>query len=118
MLSGQGLVSRITGSRELPLSAYRIRTPPTVWKRTCGVVVIGMDERRLRGFRRARPVVAGFDGLDRLLQRPIQHALAEDREHDPERPSLEVLALAYHDDVQVGRPVGPPRERIGVARVA
>src|SRR6516225_224433 len=42
-LSGQGLVSRTTDSREPPLSAYRIRTPSTLRKRTCGVIVAGMQ---------------------------------------------------------------------------
>src|SRR6516162_8737690 len=41
-LSGQGLVSRTVGLCELPLSAYRIRSPSIVRKRTCGVVVVAM----------------------------------------------------------------------------
>jgi hypothetical protein len=43
-LSGQGLVSRTVGFCGLPLSAYRIRTPPAVRKRTCGVVVVGIQQ--------------------------------------------------------------------------
>ena len=42
-LSGHGLVSTIVGSCERPLWAYRIRTPQAVRKRTCGVVVAGMQ---------------------------------------------------------------------------
>ena len=39
-------------------------------------------------------------------------------EHEREHPSLEVLALAYVDDVHLGRAVGPLGERVGVTRVA
>src|SRR5512133_4023205 len=41
-----------------------------------------------------------------------------DSEGAPEQLSFDVLALAYHDDVHVGRPVGLPRQGVGVARVA
>src|SRR6266436_8620791 len=76
--------------------------------------------RRSRLCVRRRPclVVPGFDGLDGLAQLLFQHALADDRDHDRERPSLEVLAFADHDDVDGGRPFGRLREGIGVARVA
>jgi hypothetical protein len=43
-LSGQGLVRTTAGFCGLPLSAYRIRTPPTVRKRTCGMDVIDMSQ--------------------------------------------------------------------------
>src|SRR4051794_13679360 len=69
-------------------------------------------------FRRSRAVVTGFNCLDRLCQRPSQDAPAEDRQHGPERPSLEVLSLPYHDYIHLGRPVRLPREGVGVARVA
>jgi hypothetical protein len=41
-LSGHGLVSSSVGSREAPLSAYRIRSPSTVRKRTWEIVVVGI----------------------------------------------------------------------------
>src|SRR6185312_17132529 len=52
-----------------------------------------------------RFVVSGFDGLDSISQCLSQEALAADPDHDPERPSLEVLALADHDYVYGGDPV-------------
>jgi hypothetical protein len=61
-----------------------------------------------------RLLVAGFDGLDSISQRLSQEALAADPDHDPERPSLEVLALADHDDVDSGDPVRLPRKGVGV----
>ena len=45
-----------------------------------------------------------------VSERLHQDALADGPEHEAEQPSLEVLALADHDDVHVGRPVGLPRE--------
>jgi hypothetical protein len=39
-------------------------------------------------------------------------------EHEAEQPSLEVLAFAYNDHVNVGRAVGLTCEGIGVARLA
>src|SRR5215831_5799136 len=44
MLSGHGLVSTTAGLCEAPLSADRIRTPPMVRKRTCGVIVVDMQQ--------------------------------------------------------------------------
>ena len=41
-LSGHGLVRTTVGLCGLPLSAYRIRTPSIIRKRTCGIVVAGM----------------------------------------------------------------------------
>src|SRR5205814_758658 len=51
-----------------------------------------------------------------VLKRLPQHALADSPEDEPERPPFQVLALAYHDSVHVGRSVSPPREGVGVAR--
>ena len=59
----------------------------------------------------SRPVVSGLDGLDGLPQ--PSHAFAEEREHDPDDPPLDVLAVAHNDDVDVGCPVGPAREGVG-----
>jgi hypothetical protein len=56
-------------------------------------------------FRRSRPGVPGFDGVDSLAQLLSQDALADDSEPPPKQLSFDVLALAYHDDVHVGRPV-------------
>src|SRR6476660_10331236 len=50
----------------------------------------------LGGFRRLRLVVAGLDGLDGVLQRLSQNALADGAENQPERPTFQVLALANH----------------------
>ena len=41
---GHGLVRTTAGLCELPLSAYRIRTPSMVRKRTCGLAVVGMRQ--------------------------------------------------------------------------
>ena len=62
------------------------------------------------------PPVPGFDGLDGVLKCLFQNALADGPEHEAERPSFEVLALAYHDGIHIGHSVGPPREGVDVAR--
>src|SRR4051812_17142863 len=67
---------------------------------------------------RPRRAVPGFDSLDGVFKRPFQNALADASEHESEHPSSKVLALAYHDGVQIGRPVGPTRKGVGVARAA
>jgi hypothetical protein len=43
-LSGQGLLSMTVGLCELPLSAYRIWSPSMVRRRTCGAVVVDMQQ--------------------------------------------------------------------------
>src|SRR5262245_10118221 len=60
--------------------------------------------------------VTSFDSLDAVFKRFSQDALADGPEHESERPSFEVLALAYHHGVQVCRPVGTASERIDVPR--
>ena len=60
----------------------------------------------------------GLDRLDAVDERLLEHALADRPEHELEQPSLEVLALADDDVVDVGRAVGIARERVGVARGA
>ena len=67
---------------------------------------------------RSRRAVPGFDGLDGVFKRPFQNALADGPEYKAEQPSLEVLALANDDHVNVGRAVGPTREGVGVTRRA
>jgi hypothetical protein len=74
--------------------------------------------RRLGELRRSRRGIPGFDGLDGVHKGLFQDALADGPENEAERPSLDVLAVAHHDGVQVGRAVGPPREGVGVARAA
>src|SRR6266404_6588731 len=73
-------------------------------------VLIGLFHRppswRLCELCRRRPFVSGFDRLDSLAELLFQHGLADDPDHDREGPSLEVLAVTAHDDVDVGRPVG------------
>ena len=66
----------------------------------------------------ASATVSRLDGLDRVSKCLFQNTLADGPEHEPERPPFEVLALAYHDGVHIGHPVGPPPERVGVARTA
>jgi len=70
------------------------------------------------GFRRTRFFVPGFDGLDGVFKSLFQSALADGAERESEDPSLEVLALAYNDVVDIGGTVGIPRERVGMARGA
>src|SRR5262249_45661940 len=50
--------------------------------------------------------VPDFDGFDGVFKRPFQNAPADGPEHEAEHPSLEVLAVAYDDNVNVGRAVG------------
>jgi hypothetical protein len=50
--------------------------------------------------------------LDAASELPFQPPLADGPEHDSEHPSPEVLALANHNDVHLGRPVGLPREGV------
>jgi hypothetical protein len=59
-----------------------------------------------------------LDGPDGVFKRPFQYAPADDPEHKAEHPTLEVLAVAYDDHVNVGRAVRPSREGVGVARRA
>src|SRR3954451_10987949 len=58
---------------------------------------------------------ARLDGLDGRRQTLRQDALAHCRDHDTEQPSLQVLAVADHDGVDVGPAVGPGGEGPGVA---
>ena len=62
--------------------------------------------------------VPGFDGLDGVYKRLFQNALADGPDDQAEQPSLEVLALADDDHINVGRAVGLTREVVGVARRA
>ena len=62
--------------------------------------------------------VARFNGSDAVVKRLLEHAFADGPEHESEHLSFEVLALTDHDRVDVGAPVGPPREGIGVAGCA
>src|SRR5947199_1028321 len=59
-------------------------------------------------------VVPGFDSLDGVFERPFQDTPADGPEHEAEHPSLEVLAVAHDDHVNVGRAVGLRREGVGV----
>src|SRR5262245_43490190 len=47
-------------------------------------------------------VVVGFDGLDGVFKRLFQLALTDGPDHEAEQLSLDVLTVAYHDDVDVG----------------
>jgi hypothetical protein len=50
-----------------------------------------------------------------VVKRLSKTRLAMGPEHEAEQPSLEVLAVAYDDHVNVGRAVGLTREGVGVA---
>src|SRR5262245_10967666 len=65
-----------------------------------------------------RHAVAGFDGLDRVFKRLFQNALADCPDHEAEQLSLQVLAVAYDDHVNVGLAVGPTSEGVGMTRRA
>src|SRR5215468_3712223 len=116
MLSGQGLVRRITGSFEPPLSAHRMFSPSIV--RNCGsMAAVGEDVMTtpLSFLRCVCGIVARFDGLHAVVERFHQAALADASEDDPEEPSPQVLALSDHDVVDVGRSVRLSGEGIRVA---
>ena len=55
----------------------------------------------------------GLNGLDGILERFCQGALADRPKHKAKYPSLEALA---DDPVDVGLAVGPARKGAGVAR--
>src|SRR5215831_7574993 len=59
--------------------------------------------------------VPGFDGPDRFFKRFFQNASADGPDHEAEQPSLEILAFAYDDHVDVGQTIGTTCERVGVA---
>src|SRR5256885_15290582 len=98
--------SRISGSSP---SRCGSRRPPA------GSTTARASARRSPARRSPRP---GLERLDGVSQRSSQDAPAEDPEADRERPSLEVLTVAYHDDVHPGRLVGPRRDGVGVAGAA
>src|SRR3954470_210016 len=62
-------------------------------------------------------LLTSFDGLYGVLERLRQLALADRAEDQPEEASLEVLAFADDDIVDVGRTVGVAREGVSVAGV-
>jgi len=75
---------------------------------------------RIPGLRcacRFRCALPGFDGFDGVFKGFFQDALANGPDHQSERPSFEVLALAYDDHVNVGGAVWVAREVVGVAGV-
>src|SRR6202163_69910 len=65
--------------------------------------------------RRSSRAVPGFDGLDGVFKRLFQNAPADGPEHEAEQPSLEGLAFAYDDHVDVGQTIGTACEGVGVA---
>ena len=58
----------------------------------------------------------GFDGLNGVSKCLFQNAPADGPEHEAERPPFEVLALAYHNGVDIGRSVGSAGEGVDVPR--
>src|SRR5437868_8128580 len=78
-------------------------------------------QRGLRGSGCApslRHAVPSLDRLDAACEGLLQDAFTDGRQHEAEKPSLEVLAVADHDEVDVGRAVGTPREVVSVTRIA
>ena len=71
--------------------------------------------RSLCDFRRSDSVLSGFDDLDAVLERLFQNPSADGSQHEAERPSLDILALAHDHDINVGRAVGLTREGVSVA---
>jgi hypothetical protein len=67
----------------------------------------GLRVHRTRKFLSRRPV-PGLDGPDGVYKCLLQNALADSTEHEAEHPSVEVLAVAYDDHVNVGRAGGWP----------
>jgi len=61
-----------------------------------------------------RGVAAVFDGLDGAGQSVGEGALADGADREADQPALDGLAVADHDLVHVGEPVGPPGEGVDV----
>src|SRR5207344_2473845 len=76
-----------------------VEPPPSLRVMPSAAAILDGGPWRLRVFGGPRAVVPGFDGLDCICKRLSQDALAKDPEHDPKHPTLEVLALAYHEEV-------------------
>ena len=72
----------------------------------------GPGSRYAPHFRRGVP---DLDSLDGVFKRLLQNSFADGSDHEAEQPSLEVLAVAYDDHVDVGQAVGATREVVGVA---
>src|SRR5262245_26146901 len=98
-----------------PAIAPRTARPTMPWPRA---LAFTLRSRAARRSRRRRPLGPRLDGPDRLLERALQAAFADSSHHQLEESSLEVLALADRDVVDVGRPVGVGLEGVGVARRA
>src|SRR5215470_13284812 len=72
----------------------------------------GLDLRCTHLSRRGVP---SFDSLNGILERLFQNSLSDRPNHEANQPSLEVLAIAYCDEVNVGQAVGTARKGVGVA---
>ena len=59
--------------------------------------------------------VPGFDSLDAVFKRRFQNVPADGPEHEAKQTSLEVLAVAYDNYVDVGQTIGTTCEGVGVA---
>ena len=64
------------------------------------------------------PHVLGFDNPDAVDKSLFQDTPADRAEHKAEQISLEILALANHSDINVGRAVRIAREVVGMAGCA
>src|SRR5215469_13055896 len=68
----------------------------------------------LRCARLSRRAVPGLDSLNRIFERLVQNSLAYCANHQAEQPTLDVLALAYDDHVNVSQTVGTTGEVVGM----
>src|SRR5215472_23433 len=59
--------------------------------------------------------VPGFDGFYGVVKCAFQNALADCLQHETKYPSLEVLALAYDDHVNIGFAIRRTCEGVSVA---
>ena len=87
-----------------------LRTAALRWRVNPSVHGLGLRCAHL-----SRRAVPGFDSLDRVLERLLQNPLSDRPDHQADQPSLEVLAIAYGDEVNIGQAVGTTREGVGVA---
>src|SRR5215831_12032208 len=56
-----------------------------------------------------------FDRVDRVHERFFKHALADGPYHQTQKPSLYVLSVAHHDNINIGCAIGPPLKVVCVA---
>src|SRR5678815_438285 len=90
----------------------RFHTNPSVLHGTAQTPL--PPKRRSRRACLTRRAIPRFDGPYGVLERFLQNSLAYASEHDTEKTSLEVLTVAYYNQVDIGQTVGPTCEGIAV----